>query len=348
MRIMDKFLASSVACNNKLRAKTTRRFFALIVVLAITYFILFPALFANEGYIINVITTMAMVSFISFGVWLTFVIGRINLGQAGFALVGSYVTGILVSKFGLSFWICLPLSGVIAAAIGGLIGRPILRLKGVYFAMITLCITEACRLSALSFSGLTRGARGIVDLPLPGELSIFGLTLIPAFEIGDRFPFFYLAGVLLFLGLGFMRLLDTSRVGAVFHSLRQNEDLASSLGINVAKYRVVAFMISCFYAGVGGSFFTALQRNVYPSSFQVIDSVYFMIYCFVGGLEFVIGPLVGAIVMMTSFEILHEFQRFQTPIFSGIMILCILFMPNGILSVIRFKSVNRSEDEGDA
>lgn len=317
------------------------------LLVAIAYFVGVPLLFGGNGYVLNVTTTMAVVSFISFGVWLTFAIGRINLAQAGFALIGSYVTAILVSRFGVSFWICLPLSGLIAALIGGLIGWPVLRLKGVYFAMITLCITEACRLTALSFPALTRGAQGIVDLPLPGELSLFGLTLIPAFEKGARLPFFYLAGTLLMLGLWFMWLLDTSRVGAVFRSLRQNEDLAVSLGINIAKYRVVAFMVSSFYAGVGGAFFAALQQNVYPTSFQVIDSVYFMVYCFVGGLEFVIGPLVGALVMMVSFELLHELQRYQTVIFSGLMILCILLMPNGILSVLKARPA-RSKEASDA
>jgi branched-chain amino acid transport system permease protein len=311
---------------------------ALGVLIAVGYFIGVPLLSGGSGYVLNVVTTMAAVSFISFGVWLTFAIGRINLAQAGFALIGAYVTAISVAHLGLSFWLALPLSGLIAAIVGGLIGWPVLRLKGVYFAMITLCITEACRLTALSFPGITRGAQGMVDLPLPGDLSLFGLVIIPAFEKGARLPFFYLAGTLMMLGLLFMWLLDTSRVGAVFRSLRQNEDLASSLGINVAKYRVVAFMVACFYAGVGGGFFAALQQNVYPTTFQVIDSVYFMVYCFVGGLEFVIGPLIGAIVMMTSFELLHEFQRYQTVIYSGLMILCILLMPNGILSVLRRRS----------
>ncbi|PWK66475.1 branched-chain amino acid ABC transporter permease [Aminobacter sp. AP02] len=317
------------------------------LLIAAAYFVAIPLVFGANGYLLNVFTTMAAVSFISFGVWLTFAIGRINLAQAGFALIGAYVTAILVSRLGISFWICLPLSGAVAALLGGLIGWPVLRLKGVYFAMITLCITEACRLTALSFPALTNGAQGIVDLPLPGELSLFGLTIIPAFEKGARLPFFYLAGTMMLLGLWFMWLLDTSRVGAVFRSLRQNEDLASSLGINVAKYRVVAFMVSCFYAGAGGAFFATLQQNVYPTTFQVLDSVYFMVYCFVGGLEFVVGPLVGAVVMMSSFELLHDFHRYQTVIFSGLMILCILLMPNGILSVIKRRS-GKSEEAPNA
>lgn len=319
----------------------TRYFLVGLALFVAAYFVAIPVCFGDKGYVLNVVTTMAMISFISLGVWLTFAIGRINLAQAGFCLIGGYVAAILVSRFGWSFWLCLPVSGLVAAAVGAVIGWPVLRLKGVYFAMITLCITEACRLAALSFPSVTQGAQGIVDLPLPGDLSIFGLTLIPAFEKGARLPFLFLSGAILTLGIIFMWLLDTSRVGAVFRSLRQNEDLASSLGINVAKYRVVAFVIACFFGGVGGAFFSALQQNVYPTTFQVVDSVYFMIYCFVGGLDYIIGPIVGTALLMTSFEILHEFQRYQTIVFSGLMILCILFMPNGVLSVIKRKPANR-------
>jgi branched-chain amino acid transport system permease protein len=313
----------------------SRYFVGTLLLFVAVYFGVIPYFFGDKGYVLNVVTTMAMVSFISLGVWLTFAIGRINLAQAGFCLIGGYTTAIFVSRFGTSFWLCLPVSGLIAAALGGLIGWPVLRLKGVYFAMITLCITEACRLAALSFASVTQGAQGIVDLPLPGGLSIFGLTVIPAFEKGARLPFLFLSGTILTLGIIFMWLLDTSRVGTVFRSLRQNEDLAASLGINVAKYRLVAFVIACFFAGVGGAFFSALQQNVYPSTFQVIDSVYFMVYCFLGGLEYVIGPVVGTFLLMATFELFHDLERYQTVAFSGLMILCILFMPNGVLSVMR-------------
>jgi branched-chain amino acid transport system permease protein len=317
------------------RSMSPARKFALGLISFIAlYFVGVPILFANQGYVLNVITTTAAVAFISLGVWLTFAIGRINLAQAGFCLIGGYASAIFVSRCGWSFWVSLPLSGLVSALIGALVGWPVLRLKGVYFAMITLCITEACRLAALSFPSLTRGAQGIVDLPLPSDLTMVGLTLVPAFERGARLPFYFLGGAILTLGIVFLWLLDTSRVGAVFRSLRQNEDLAASLGINVAKYRLVAFVIACFYGGVGGSFFSALQQNVYPTTFQVIDSVYFMVYCFIGGLDYVVGPVVGALLLIASFEVLHELQRYQTVVFSGLMILCILFMPNGILSVV--------------
>lgn len=302
-------------------------------VAAALYFVAVPVLFASNGYVLNVMTTASMLSFVSLGVWLTFAIGRINIGQAGFAMIGGYTTAILTRDLHLSYWLCLPLSGLVAATVGATIGWPVLRLKGVYFAMITLCLTEACRLAALTFASVTRGAQGIVDLPLPGELTVFGLTLIPAFERGERLPFYFLAGALLSLGLALLWLIDTSRVGHVFRALRQNEDLAESLGINVARYRVLAYVICCFYGGIGGAFFTAFQQNIYPASYQVIDSVYFMVYCFVGGLEFVVGPVVGTFLLAGSFELLHGLQRYQTVLYAAMMILCILFLPNGVLSL---------------
>jgi branched-chain amino acid transport system permease protein len=312
------------------------------------YFVAVPLVFGDKGYVLNVLTTTAMVAFISLGVWLTFAIGRINMAQAGFCLIGGYVSAITVTRLGASFWLSLWLAGCASASVGAAIGWPVLRLKGVYFAMLTLCITEACRLAALSFPGLTQGAMGIVDLPLPGGLSLFGLTLIPPFEKGARLPFYFLSGAILTLGVVFLWLVDTSQVGAVFRSLRQNEELAASLGVNVARYRLVAFVIACFYGGVGGAFFSSMQENVYPTTFQVIDSVYFMVYCFVGGLEFIIGPLVGAFLLSTAFELLEELQRYQTIVFSSLMILCILFMPNGVLSVVRRRPPGRAAPDADA
>ena len=299
----------------------------------ILYFLLVPILFSDQGYILNVIITSSMLSFISLGVWLTFAIGRINIGQGGFAMIGGYVSAVLVSQFGLSFWVCLLISGIVAALVGTAIGWAILRLQGVYFAMITLCLTEAIRLAFLNAGFVTRGASGIIGLPLPGDVSILGLTIIPAFEPGERLPFFYLAASLLTLGFVALWLVNRSRLGDVFRSLRQNQDLAASFGINIAKYRVIAYAICCFYGGVGGAFFTGFQQNIYPSSYQVIDSVYLMMYCFIGGLDYIAGPIVGAFMLVIGFEILHEVERYQIVAFGALMILCIVFLPNGLISL---------------
>src|ERR1700726_2846190 len=141
-----------------------------------------PIVFGPSPYFITVLTNAAVLSFISLGVWITFSIGRMNLAQGAFALVGGYAAAILATRYGVSFWLCLPLAGFISAILGALIGWPVLRLKGVYFAMTTLSLTEAIRLLALNGGELTKGATGIVNIPRPGPISLFGLTVLPGFN----------------------------------------------------------------------------------------------------------------------------------------------------------------------
>jgi branched-chain amino acid transport system permease protein len=308
----------------------------LLFFLGLIYFVIFPLLYRDSRYVLGVVINASMLSVISLGVWLTFTIGRTNISQGAFALIGGYTTAILSVRYGVSFWLCLPLSGLVAALIGALIGWPILRLRGVYFAMITLSLTEATRLAFLNGGEFTRGGTGIVDIPRPGALSIAGITLIPAFKGSDPLPFYYLAAFLLLLTLIGLHRLTQSRIGWIFKSLRQNEELASSIGINVAKYRVMAYAICCFIGGVGGSFFAAFQQNIYPSTYTVTDSIYFMLYCFLGGLDYLFGPVIGAFLLIISFELLHSIQTYQTMIYAIIMITFMLWLPNGILS-LRFK-----------
>jgi branched-chain amino acid transport system permease protein len=315
--------------NNRLPGGLKLRFAALVVILLVVI----PIILGRSPYYITVLTNAAVLAFISLGVWVTFSIGRMNLAQGAFALVGGYVTAILSTRYGVSFWLCLPLSGLASAILGALVGWPVLRLKGVYFAMITLSLTEAIRLLALNGGVVTKGATGIVSIPRPGAIGLFGLTIVPEFNGADPLPFYFLASALLLLGIVGVWRLSTSRLGWVFRSLRQNEDLATSIGINVAKYRVIAFAICCFMGGIGGAFFAAYHQNIYPATYTIADSVNFMLYCFLGGLGYILGPVVGAFLLVIAFELLHAVQDYQTLIYGILMIACMLWLPNGILSL---------------
>ena len=326
--------------HDRLPAGLKLRFFALAAALLVVV----PVVLGRSPYYITVLTNAAVLAFISLGVWVTFSIGRMNLAQGAFAMVGGYITAILSTRYGLSFWLCMPLSGLVSAALGAFVGWPVLRLKGVYFAMITLSLTEAIRLLTLNGGDVTKGATGIVNIPRPGAIGIFGLTIVPEFSGADPLPFYFLACGLLLLGIVAIWRLSTSRLGWVFRSLRQNEDLATSIGINVAKYRVIAFAICCFMGGIGGAFFAAYHQNIYPASYTIADSVNFMLYCFLGGLDFILGPVVGAFLLVIAFEILHAVQDYQALIYGILMIACMLWLPNGILSL----AVRRSSRESPA
>ncbi|MER8824872.1 branched-chain amino acid ABC transporter permease [Mesorhizobium sp. M0991] len=283
------------------------------------------------------LTSVALLSIASAGVWVTFYIGRINIGQGAFALMGGYVSTILVVQYGVSFWLTLPLAGLFCAAASVLIGLPILRLRGVYFAMVTLVLTEVARLLALALP-ITNGAKGMVSIPLPGGISIFGLTILPDFAtLANPRPAFYLVSVVLMV-LCFAALyrLVHSRIGKLCQSLQQNEELASSIGVNIAYLRVIAYAFSSFLGGLGGAMFVAISQSIYPSSFTVTDSVNFMLNCFLGGLGHVFGPMIGTFVLYFGWDFLFETGEFQLLIFSSVLIALMLFLPNGLLSLRLF------------
>jgi branched-chain amino acid transport system permease protein len=283
------------------------------------------------------LTSVALLSIASGGVWLTFYIGRINIGQGAYALMGGYVSAILVVDYGVSFWLTLPIAGLFCAGASVLIGLPILRLRGVYFAMVSLVLTEVARLLALAIP-ITNGASGIVSIPLPGGIDLFGLTLVPDFAMlgNPRLAFYLVSVVLMVLCFAGLYRLVHSRIGRLCLSLQQNEELASSIGVNIANLRVIVYAISSFLGGIGGAMFMAISQSIYPSSFTVADSVNFMLNCFLGGLGHVFGPIVGTFVLYYGWDFLFETGEFQLLIFSSILIMLILVLPNGLLSLRPF------------
>ncbi|RWL46780.1 MAG: branched-chain amino acid ABC transporter permease [Mesorhizobium sp.] len=308
---------------------------AVVAFLAIV-FIAVPATISASGRfdLYYTLTSVALLSIASAGVWLTFYIGRINIGQGAYALTGGYVSAILVVDHSWSFWLTLPVAGLFCAAASVLIGLPILRLRGVYFAMVTLVLTEVARLLALALP-ITNGAKGIVSIPLPGALSVFGITLIPDFATlqNSRLAFYLLAVTLMVVCFAIMYRLVNSRIGKLCQSLQQNEELASSIGVNIAYLRVIAYAVSSFFGGVSGAIFAAISQSIYPSSFTVTDSVNFMLNCFLGGLGYVFGPMLGTLVLYFGWDLLFQTGQFQLLIYSGLMIVLMLVLPNGLLSL---------------
>jgi branched-chain amino acid transport system permease protein len=287
-----------------------------------------PLLVGDSRYLLSVLMNCMGLSLIALGVWLTFTIGRINICQAGFALIGGYATAIFLTRFGLSFWLALPLSALVAGALGALIGSFILKLRGIYFSMLTISLTEAIRLAFLNGGSFTQGSKGITGLPQPfGDSAVW---------------MYYLAMGLLVFGLWLTWQIHYSRVGRIFRAMRLNEDLAESFGTNVWRYRVLAFSVACALGGLGGSYFAVFTQSIYPQSYTVEHSIYFMLFCFLGGLEFASGAMVGAFALTILFELLSQFQQYQTLIYGVLMIIVILVLPNGLMSITLKRKESRA------
>ena len=310
----------------------------------IAVFVLVPLFIAATGRwdFYYTLTSVALLAIGAAGVWLTFYIGRINIGQGAYALAGGYVSAILITQAGVSFWLTLPLAGLFCAVISVLIGLPILRLRGVYFAMVTLVLTEVARLTALALP-ITNGATGITSIPLPGRVSVFGITLIPDFATlqNPRQAFYFAAVALMILVYAVLWRIVNSRIGHLCRSLQQNEELSASIGVNTAWLRVMAYAISSFFGGMAGAMFVSISQSIYPSSFVVQDSVNFMLYCFLGGLGYVFGPMLGTLLLYFGWDLLSVAGAYQLLIYSGTMIALMLVLPNGVLSLFDRKGAGK-------
>ena len=290
------------------------------VALTVLQLLVLPVALRDQPYWLSVATNANVLSVGSLGLWLMFSIGRIDIAQGAFAAIGGYATAILSTRYGVSFWVCLPISALVSAAVAALIGLPILRLRGVYFSMITLSLTEVTRLIMLNGGALTNGVDGFSNIP-------------QAVLLDGPIQFYLLSAVLVLLGALLIWRISASRIGSVFRSMRQNEDLASSLGIDITRYRIIAFAIASGMGGIAGSFFAESQQNIFPGTYTISDSISFMLYCFLGGLDFVLGPMVGAWLLVFAFEFLDALQRYQSLLYGVLMITVMLFLPNGLLSV---------------
>lgn len=318
----------------------TKKILTRVAMFAVAVYLLVPLFISLTGRtdFYYTLTSVALLSIASAGVWLTFSIGRINIGQGAYSLAGGYVSAILITQYGLSFWTTLPLAGLFCALLSVVIGLPILRLRGVYFAMVTLILTEVMRLTALALP-ITNGAKGITSLPLPGSLELFGLTIIPDFAgmENPKVAFYIMAVTMMIIAYGVLWRIVNSRLGHLCRSMQQNEELASSIGVNTTYLRVLTYSISSFFGGIAGASFVAITQSVYPSSFQVADSINFMLNCFLGGLGYVFGPMLGTLMLYFGWDLLFTIGKYQMLVYSSLLIILMLFLPNGVLSLLERK-----------
>ena len=306
----------------------------LVAFLAAIYLVAIPLLFRHNNYVLHVFILCSQLSIVALTVRLMYTAGELTFGQVAFVMVGAYGSAILAMKAGFPFWCSLPAAGVLTGIFAALIGFPVLRLKGTYFAMLSLVLAEVMRHAVRSW-GFLGGVRGLHNIPRPDALEIGTFNLIPRFTPQDRLPYYYLIAALLVITMVAFWRLDRSPLGRILRGIRQSDALAASLGVNVMKYKIMAYGISAFFAGLVGSFSAHYMTVFYPESFSVWDSIYFVLYAFIGGIGYLWGPIVGCFGLRWLWEVLQPVEQFQMVIFAGVVIVVILFLPNGVVSVER-------------
>jgi branched-chain amino acid transport system permease protein len=225
--------------------------------------------------------------------------GQISLGHAAFIAIGAYTTAILSTKVGLPFWACLLASGGVTAIVGFGLGFPCLRLKGLYLAMATMAFGVVVDFVVITWDKLTEGVRGISV----AKVTVFGFPL----NSDNRIYYFLLVCAILSI-LAIKNLVRT-RVGRAFIAIRDRDIAAEVMGVNITAYKVMAFTISSFFAGVAGSMYSYTMGYIHPEHFTLLLSIQYLAMIIVGGLGTILGSIFGAVFIILVPELIKAIAR---------------------------------------
>ncbi len=266
--------------------------------------------------------------------------GQVSFGHSAFLGAGAYTTMILYLRLGIAPWYGIVLAGIVAALIAVPIGLICFRLRGPYFALSTLAVAEIIRLIALNWESLTDGPVGLLITTLP-PVTFAGTSI----DWESKIPFYYIGAVIAIIALGLTWILARSRLGAYVLAISEDIDSAEALGINTVQARVSALALSAFLAGAAGGFYAMYFRYIDPDAvFSIALSVEMVFIAVVGGLTTVVGPLIGAIFLVSLGETFRTHFMWGHLIFYGLfMMLAIRYMPEGIWGKLRLILKSRLE-----
>lgn len=296
------------------------------------------------------IATLVLI-YVMLGLGLNIVVGfagLLDLGFVGFYAVGAYTYALLYHWAGWGFWEALPLAGGMAALFGYLLGFPVLRLRGDYLAIVTLGFGEIIRLLLINLYTVTGGPDGISGVPKP---TVFGYPMARrapegqttfhdlmgwTFSNQDVIIYLYLMALCLALVTLFVsNRLIRMPVGRAWEALREDEIACRSLGLNPTNIKLSAFTIGAMFAGFGGAFFAARQGLVNPESFTFIESALILAIVVLGGMGSQVGVILAAILLTVIPEIAREFAEYRMLVFGLVMVVMMMWRPQGLLPVKR-------------
>jgi branched-chain amino acid transport system permease protein len=249
--------------------------------------------------------------------------GQLSLGHAAYFGVGAYTLALVTTTLKISSWVGLALAPLVAMIFALVIGGVCFRLRGPYFTLATIAMAEVLKLIALNLRGLTNGAVGIVVPPIFPGIS--------------KIPYYYLILAIVLISLSATQWIAHSKLGYYLQAIREDEDAAESIGIDTTKYKLIALLISAAFTGLAGAFFASYIFFIDPDTvFSVGRSVEFVLYAIIGGLGTVAGPVIGAVTLGVASEIFRNvFKQAHLLIYGVLLVLVILFVPDGILGGIR-------------
>ncbi|MDD5169072.1 MAG: high-affinity branched-chain amino acid ABC transporter permease LivM [Syntrophales bacterium] len=291
-------------------------------------------------YQINILTNALL--YIMLGLGLNIVVGLaglLHLGYVAFYAVGAYSFALLHYHFGIGFWLALPIGALFATIFGVLLGFPVLRLRGDYLAIVTLGFGEITRLVLENWNTFSFGPSGIANIPRPG---LFGLNL--NLHETTTYIYFLMIGLCL-LTIFVVYRLKNSRIGRAWVALREDEIACEAMGVNTTMAKLSAFALGSTWAGLAGVVFAAKSTFINPASFTFLESAMILSIVVLGGMGSILGVIIGAVVLILLPEYLRAFSEYRMLLFGTIMVLMMIFRPQGIVSGRR-RSYKYNPDTG--
>ncbi|MEM1399244.1 MAG: high-affinity branched-chain amino acid ABC transporter permease LivM [Pseudomonadota bacterium] len=324
-----------------------QQFSVYIGFVGIAFAIMLPLIF-QDRYRIDIATLV--LTYVMLGWGLNIIVGLaglLDLGYVAFYAVGAYSYALLGTTFGWSFWVCLPLAGVLAALAGLILGFPVLRLRGDYFAIVTLGFGEIIRIILLNWYPVTRGPDGIGNIPRPSFFGLAEFGRTPSEPGGTTFHemfglefsgmhrviFLYYLILVLALVVNFVSLrLRRLPIGRSWEALREDDIACQSLGINRRNIKLAAFTISAMFGGLAGSFFATRQGFISPESFTFLESAIILAIVVLGGMGSQTGVVIASLLLIGLPEIFRELEQYRMLAFGGAMVFIMVWRPRGLLA----------------
>jgi branched-chain amino acid transport system permease protein len=295
--------------------------------LTVVLLVLLPPLTGQNYYFLHVSIMVGIFFILAQGLNILFgYTGQISIGHAAFYAIGAYASAILAGTLSFPFWVALLFAVLITGFIGFLLGLTCLRLRGEYLALTTVAFGEIVQIVLTQWEGLSGGPEGLLDIPY---------AQIGPFSFNTPVRFYYLTLVFGLFILILTRNLTSSKLGRTFRSIRDDPLAADVLGVNPTRGKLIAFVLSAVYTAIAGSLYAHYTQALLPDYFNLQLSVLIFMMVMLGGAGSLYGPVVGALLLTISFELLRSLQDYQMVIYGLIILLITIFAPDGLVGIIK-------------
>lgn len=303
------------------------RFSQILWISVLVLLLFLPTLSGENYYFLHISIMVGIFVILAQGLNILFgYAGQISIGHAAFYAIGAYASALLAARLSFPFWASSLLSLLFTGLVGFLLGLTCLRLRGEYLAITTVAFGEIVQVILTQWEEVSGGPEGFLNIPK---------AHIGSFLFDTPVRFYYLTLFITLLSLVLARNLTSFKLGRSFRSVRDDPLAANILGVDTTKVKLIAFVLSAAYSGLAGSLYAHYSRALLPDYFSLSLSVLIFMMVMLGGMGSLYGPVIGAILLTVSFELLRVLQVYQMVIYGVLVLLITIFAPEGLMGIVK-------------